>query len=159
VTLTEGNNVTGQDLFLVAKKPADSTNSIAGTVVLTGDATDGEPFAGALEITQDGKTLQTTIAKDGAFVFEDVKATGDLKIVVTDVPAGYEQKLEDGEVRNYAGTTIDYLTIRLVPTVAPDPVPAAADFTWLVIVLAILVLAAAAAVVILLVRRKPPTSS
>jgi hypothetical protein len=153
VQLTAGNNVSGQDLFLVAKKPADTVNSIAGTVVLTGDASDGELFAGELTLTQDGKTLETTTAKDGAFVFEDVTATGDLIVLVTDPPAGYEQKPEDGVVRNYAGTTIDHLTIRLVPTVAPEPVPAAADLTWLIVLISVLILAAAAAVVILVVRR------
>lgn len=163
VQLTAGNNVASQNLFLVAKKPAKSTNSIAGTVVLTGDGEDGELFTGELKLTKDGETLQSTTAKDGAFVFEEVKATGDLMITVENPPAGYKQKPEDGEVRNYAGTSIDYLTIRLVPITdaASVIVPASADLTWLIVLIVLLVLAAAAVVIVLVVRRRraalPPT--
>src|SRR5690606_33794097 len=102
--------------------------------------------------------LQTTTADNGAFVFEEVTATGDLAIVVDDVPAGYKQKAEDGLVRNYAGTSVDYLTIRLVPIADTESVAAAAaaaELTWIVVAIVVVVLAIIATIVIILIRRKP----
>ncbi|HWL60040.1 MAG TPA: carboxypeptidase regulatory-like domain-containing protein [Microbacteriaceae bacterium] len=156
VRLTAGQNVTGENLFLVAKQPAKTRSSIAGAVVLTSDREDGMRYAGELTLTQNGKTLQSTTATDGAFVFEDVTARGDLHIVVAALPSGYEQLPADGFVYNFAGTKVDHLTIRLTPTSPPDPTPtpAAPDVTWLVIVLVALVVAAAIVITVLLVRRR-----
>jgi hypothetical protein len=153
VTLTAGQNAQGENLFLVAK-PVVSGNSIAGTVVLTGDREDGLLFGGTLTLTQNGKDIQSTIAKDGAFVFDNVTATGDLRVVVTQLPAGYEQKASDGFVYNYEGKTVDNLTVRLTPTAQPDPTPAASGVNLLVIGLVVLVLAAVAVIVTLVVRRR-----
>lgn len=156
VRLTAGQSVSGEDLFLVAKKPANSESSISGTVVLTSDREDGLLYAGELSLTQNGSTLQSTTAVDGAFAFEDVKARGDLRIVVVELPEGYEQMAADGLVHNFAGKRVDHLTIRLAPTVQPDPTPtpAAPDLTWLVIVLIALVVAAAIVITVLIVRRR-----
>ncbi|MDH6180233.1 hypothetical protein M2152_000415 [Microbacteriaceae bacterium SG_E_30_P1] len=154
--LTAGTNLSAQDLFLVAKKPATSSNSIAGTVVLTGDGTDGDLFGGELRLEKDGETLQTTTAKDGAFVFENVKVDGDLTIVVAEVPEGYEQDAADGFVRNYAGTSVDHITIRLVSTADPQPAASVAgpDLTWLIVTLVVIVVAIAAVIIVLVIRRR-----
>jgi hypothetical protein len=143
--------VQGEDLFLIAK-PGVSSNSIAGVVVLTSDREDGLLFAGELTLTQGDTVLQTTRANDGVFVFEEVQATGDLRVVVTELPAGYEQEESDGFFYNYDGAAVDDLTIRLTPT--DEPTPAEPGVNWLVILLVSLGIAAAVVIITLVVRRQ-----
>jgi len=153
VRLTSGQNVDGENLFLIAK-PVVAGNSIAGTVVLTGDREDGLLFGGELQLVQGDTVLESTTAENGAFVFEEVTAMGDLRVVVTEVPAGYEQEKSDGFVYNYEGMTVDYLSIRLTPTAEPDPTSDTSGVNWLVVVLVILVIAAVAVIITLVVRRR-----
>ena len=153
VSLTAGQDVSGEDLFLVSKVPADPTHSIAGTVVLTSDREDGSLFAGELSLVQDGQTVQTVSAADGAFVFKDVQVTGDLRVVVDEAPEGYAQKEEDGYVYNFDGTSLDYLTIRLAPITPDESAPSRPNLTWLWILLGG-GLAAAVVVVIVQIRRR-----
>lgn len=154
VRLTAGQAAGGEDLFLVSKAPADPTGSIAGAVVLTSDREDGPLFSGELSLVQDGQAVQTAEVADGAFVFEGVKVTGDLRVVVTEAPEGYAQMGEDGYVYNFDGTSVDHLTIRLAPVVPDDSAPAGPDLTWLWLLLGAGVVAGGVAGGVMLARRR-----
>src|SRR5690606_21725357 len=96
-----------------------------------------------------GTLVLTTQAADGVFMFEDVQARGDLRVVVPTPPAGFIQDPDDGFVTGFDGTSVSHLTVQLKPI----PADSGAWVWWLVGGIVLLLLLVGAAIWIVLARR------
>jgi len=150
VTLKAGERTAGVDLYLYKLPVPKASGSISGAVVETSDGVDGPPWEGVVNLVQGDTLVQTVHAKAGLFVFEDVKARGDLRVVVPTPTAGFMQDPDDGFVPDFDGTSVSHLTVQLKPV----PADQSSWIWWLVGGVVLLLLLVGGAIWFVLAQRR-----